>query len=260
MTDATPLDLAHAAMAEGGDAPERAYFARLADTEVFVLLEAEAEGDAIRPRVFALEDGPVVLAFDREHRLAAFAEGPAPYAALSGRALARMLAGQGLGLGINLTSGADFLLPAAGVDWLAEVLVAPVAEAEARLSELTPPRGVPEGLLQALDAQLARAGALARQAYLVGARYGEGQGHLVAFIGARAGAEPTLARAVAEALRFSGLDAGALDVVFLAEGDALVARLARVGLRFDLPEVAAPEPAIAPAAPGSDPNRPPRLR
>jgi len=31
-----------------------------------------------------------------------------------------------------------------------------------------------------------------------------------------------------------------------------------VGLRFDLPEVAAP--AIASAAPGSDPSRPPRLR
>lgn len=266
MTHETPLDIAHSAMAAEDPAAERAYFARLADTEMFLLLESEAEGEAIAPRVFPLEEGAVVLAFDREDRLAAFAEGPAPYVALTGRALARMLDGQGLGLGVNLGGQAALVLPAEGVEWFARMLEAPVAEAEARLTEVSTPRGVPEDLLRALDARLARAGGLARQAWLAGARYGSGgevpggTGHLLAFVGAQPGAEPVLARAVAEALRFSGLDAGAVDVLFLAPGEALVARLERVGLRFDLPEPEAPPAPAAPAAPGSDPDRPPRLR
>jgi hypothetical protein len=46
-------------------------------------------------------------------------------------------------------------------------------------------------------------------------------------------------------------------VAFFDSSDPICRRLARVGLRFDLPEP--PEPAT-PAAPGSDPDRPPRLR
>ena len=95
----TALDKAHAAMqAAPEDAQARLkFFERFADNELFLLLETEAEGDQITPRVFPLEDGPVVLVFDREARLAAFAEGPAPYVGLSGRVLAGMLAGQGMG-------------------------------------------------------------------------------------------------------------------------------------------------------------------
>lgn len=269
MTDATPLDAAHAAMTEGDPAAERAYYARLADTELFLLLKTapaeDAADAALAPQVFALDEGRFVLAFDREDRLTAFAGGPAEYAALSGRALARMLAGQGaedaLGLGVNLGSDAALLLPAEGVAWLAEALDTQVAEAEARLRDLSPPRGVPEALLRALDQALARTGGLARRAYLAAARYeGGGQGHIVAFAGAAPGAEPVLARAVAEALRFSGLEAGALDVVFPGADAAIWQHLERVALRFDLPEPApVPEP-VPPAAPGSDPARPPRLR
>jgi hypothetical protein len=267
MTDATPLDTAHAAMLDGDPAAERAYYARLADTEMFLMLDAAPDAanradDALSPQVFALDEGRFVLAFDREDRLTAFAGRAADYAALSGRALARMLAGQGaLGLGVNLGTDAALLLPADGVTWLAEALETPIAEAEARLAEVLRPRGVPEALLRALDQALARTGGLALCAYLASARYeGGGQGHLVAFAGAAPGAEPVLARAVAEALRFSGLEAGALDVVFPGQGAALWRHLDRVALRFDLPEpepVADPAP---PAAPGSDPARPPRLR
>lgn len=272
MTETTPLDAAHAAMETGGDAAERAFFARLADTELFLMLESEPQGDQIAPRIFPLEDGPVVLAFDREDRLSGFAGGPAPYAALSGRALVRMLTGQGgapdaaLGLGLNLGHGSAMVLPADGVAWLAQALDVPVAEAEARIAELLPPRGVPEALLQALDQHLARMGGLAVRAWLAGVRYdgaryaAGGQGHLLAFEDIAPGAEPTLARSVAEALRFSGLEAGALDVVFPAAGGSLWGRLERVALRFDLPAPpAAPVPA-PPAPPGMDPEKPPRLR
>ncbi|MEO0865181.1 MAG: SseB family protein, partial [Pseudomonadota bacterium] len=59
-------------------------------------------------------------------------------------------------------------------------------------------------------------------------------------------------------LTFSGIEAGALDVGFFDGADPVTERLARVGLRFDLPQ---PAPATAgPAAPGMDPAHPPRLR
>ena len=61
-----------------------------------------------------------------------------------------------------------------------------------------------------------------------------------------------------EALTFSGLDAGELDVGFFEASDPLVARLAKVGLQFDLPDpIAMPSP---PGAPGMDPEKPPKLR
>lgn len=263
MTEPTPLDAAHAAMATGGDAAERAFFARLADSELVVLLQAEPQGDRVEPRVFPLDEGPVVLAFDREERLSEFAAGPAPYAALSGRALVRMLVqgGEGLGLALNLGHASAMVLPADGVAWLAQVLDVPVRVDEARLAELTAPRDVPEALLTALDRHLARMAGLAQRAWLAGAHYrGGGRGQLLAFQGIAPGAEPTLARSVAEALRFSGLEAGALDVVFPAPDAAVWARLERVALRFDLPAPSEAPAARRPAPPGSDPDKPPRLR
>jgi hypothetical protein len=102
----TPLDDAFAAMeAEGTDAARLRWFDRLVASELFLLLEAEAEGDTVRPRVFEVEDGAFVCVFDREERLSAFAGDAAPYASLSGRALSGMLAGQGLGLAVNLGTG-----------------------------------------------------------------------------------------------------------------------------------------------------------
>ena len=114
--------------------------------------------------------------------------------------------------------------------------------------------------LQALDTKLALARGLARTAYLVGTTSESGaKGHLLAFIDAKDEARGALAKAAGEALTFSGLDAGVLDVGFFAAQDSSAAALARHGLRFDLP--AAPEPARAvPVAPGSDPNKPPILR
>ncbi len=270
----TPLDAAHAAMETGGDAAERAFFARLADTEMFLLLKDEPKSGRIAPRVFPLDEGPVVLAFDREDRLSGFAAGPAPYAALSGRALVRMLVqgaaeaecgagGAGaLGLGLNLGHPSAMVLPADGVAWLAAALDVPVTEDTARLTALDPPRGLPDALLEALDRHLARMAGLARRAWLAGAGYDGGSaGHLLAFEDIAPGAEATLARATAEALRFSGLEAGALDVVFPAPESPIWARLERVALRFDLPDPPKAEDGSAtPVAPGSDPAKPPRLR
>jgi hypothetical protein len=257
----TLLDAAHAAVSAdpGNELLRLRFFERLADGEMVLLLDREAEGDRLEPRVFDLEDGPVVLVFDREERLASFSGGIAPYAALPGRVIAGLLRGQGIGLGVNLgVAPSSMLLPPEALDWLAETLAAGPEEAEALPREFLPP-SVPEAVISALDAKLARAAGLARAALLAGVVYADGRrGHVLALLDAATGAEGALARAMNEALVFSGIEAGELDVVFLGADTAVAEALARVALRFDLPEPAA-EPGV-PAAPGTDPARPPKLR
>jgi hypothetical protein len=263
MTDPTPLDAAHAAMsaAPDDDAARLRFYARFAEAEVFLLLEREAEGEVLTPRVFDLEEGPVVLVFDREERLAAFTGAPAPYAALPGRVVARMLGGQGIGLGLNLeVAPSALLLAPEAVDWLAGMLGQVPEEHGDRPEEVFAPKGLPEAVLSALDAALARAAGLAGGVWLVGARYGDGrEGHMLAFTDAAPGAEAALARAAGEALAFSGAEDVRIDVTFLDGTDPAAARIARVGLRFDLTPPA-PDPAPARRAPGSDPDAPPILR
>lgn len=259
----TTLDDAFAAMTAKteDDTARLRFYERLADGEMILLLETESVGGQITPRVFDLEGGPVVLIFDTEDRLAAFTGIPAPYAALPGRVIAAQLAGQGIGLGINLgVAPSSMLLPADAVDWLAETLDHAPEETQGRPETFHAPSGLPETLIAGLDAKLARAGGLASFALLAAVTYSGGRkGHMLAFVDAVPGAEPALARASAEALRFSGIDAGEMDVTFLTATDPAMLTMARVALRFDLPKPVAAEPE-APKAPGSDPNRPPILR
>ncbi|MCR9152287.1 MAG: SseB family protein [Rhodobacteraceae bacterium] len=265
MTETTALDRTHAAMAAapGYDAARLRFYAALADAELFLLIEEAEDGAEVRPRVFALEEGRFVLAFDREDRLAAFAEGPAPYAALPGRVLAQRLAGSGIGLGLNLAvAPSEFLMPPEAVDWLAATLGAGPDETAARPVAFTAPRGLPEALLSALDAKLALMAGLAERALLAGVTYEDGRrGHLLALVGARAGSEPALAKAVAEALTFCGIEAGELDVTFLPTGAPATGAMERAALAFDIPAPASRTAQIVtPAAPGTDPSRPPKLR
>jgi hypothetical protein len=256
----TLLDAAHAAVSADPDneALRLRFFERLADGEMVLLLDREAIGETLEPRIFELEDGPVVLVFDREERLAGFTGGIAPYAALPGRVIAGMLKGQGIGLGVNLgVAPSSMLLPPEAMDWLAETLDGGPDETEAVPEDFVSPR-VPEALITALDAKLARAAGLAQAAILAGVVYRGGRrGHLLAFLDAVVGAEAALARAMREALVFSGVEAGELDVVFLASDDAAARAMGQVGLRFDLP---VPDAPAAPSAPGMDPARPPKLR
>lgn len=264
--DETPLDAAFRAMeaAPDDDAAERRFHERVLDAELFVLLEAEPEGAALRPRIFVLEEGRFALAFDRDSRLAAFVEAPAPYAALAGRRLVQALAGSGVGLGLNLgVAPSQTLLPAAAIDWLAERAAAPAAAAAevAGARAVRPPRAATPALIAGLDAKVAAMAGRIEAAWLVAIVHADGVERLtLAVAGAAAAAEPGIAAALAEAAQFSAGAAG-LDVGFLgadpgAEGAARAA-IERHGLRFDPPR---PEPAPPPRAPGSDPNRPPKLR
>lgn len=262
MTDTTALDAAHAEMEANpqDDAARLRFFERLADCELFLMLTEEARDENISPELFEVADGSFVLAFDREDRLAGFAGRPAPYVALSGRVLAAMLSGQGIGLGLNLdTAPSSVLIPAEALGWLASTLQHGPEEVQQKLAEFLPPSGLPDRLLTALDTKLATAAGLASAAFLVGTKNDlGGQGHLLGFVGASDGAEAALAKAVSEALTFSGIEAGALDVGFFNADEQTAAALANVGLRFELPQPEVRQ--VSRPIPGSDPEKPPILK
>lgn len=263
----TRLDDAHAAMqaaAGEGRAEDPArlrFYERLADAELFVLLDKEASGQDISPDLFEVEDGRFVLAFDMEERLAEFTGRAAPYAAMSGRILMQMLDGQGIGLGLNLgVAPSSILIPDAAVAWLNRTLGQVPDQVEARITGVHAPSGIPPALIDALTAKLASAAGLAQAAYLVGVRYVDGRhGHLLGFVAANPQAQDALAKAAGEALTFTGIEAGEMDVGFFAQDDGFVARLAASGICFELPQPATRQAAPRPA-PGSDPNKPPILK
>ncbi|WP_424985260.1 SseB family protein [Microbulbifer sp. S227A] len=263
MNETTPLDTAHAAMEANpdDDAARLRFYERLGDNELFLLLTEEAQDESLSPEVFDVADGQFVLAFDRETRLAQFTGRPAPYAALSGRVLAQMLAGQGVGMGLNLdVAPSSILIPAEALAWLSDTLGNAPDQITSRIAEVSAPLGLPEAVITALDAKLATAAGYARAAYLVGVVHENGsRGHLLGFVAARPETQAALAKAAGEALTFSGIEAGSIDVAFFEETDGIAAKLDRFGLRFDLPVPAEPE-TIELRAPGSDPDKPPILR
>lgn len=265
MTDVTPLDAAHAAMQtdlEDGAARLR-FYERLAESELFLMLKNDADetADRITPEVFDLGEERYVLVFDREDRLVAFTGQETPYVAVSGRTVATMLAEENIGIGVNLeVAPSSILLPHAAVTWLNEVLGNLPDEVEAKVVEVHPPARLPEELISALDSKLAMATGLATAAYIVSVTYDHGRkGHLLAFVGAIPDAQAALARAASEALTFSTIEAGIMDVAFFGPSDEIVEKLDRVGLRFDLPQLRE-RVTQGPSAPGMDPQKPPKLK
>lgn len=232
------------------------FYADLADAELVLLLEHEATEGTIAPRIFDLDEGRVALAFDGEERLAEVIGDSAPYVVLPGRVIAAGLAGQGVGLGLNLGAAApSILLPAAALAWLVDSLAVAPAAARGQPTAFAAP-DLPDPVLQALADKLSRSGIAG--ARLARVRYADGtSGHLLALPGTPASAEAALARAVAEAVALSGLPGLALDVVFPAPGDPVLSRMAGLSLEARPLPV---EPAPATAAPGTDPARPPRLK
>lgn len=253
--------LARVGAAPGDDSARMALFGALADAELCLLLTAPLAGDQISPEVVDLDGAGHVLVFETETRLADHARAGAPYASLPGRALALMLAGQGLGIAINPGLLGAAMISAAEVDWLAQTLAqAPEAE-EARLLEIARPVGIDPKLVLALTRKLSRAAGMAGAAYLVAATYDDGStGHVLAFVDVDPRAEAPVAHTAGEALAFSGVELGRVDVMFVGAGDAVTDRLRRVGLPIEVPQVAAPADPPGPSAPGSDPGKPPKLR
>ncbi|MCC0076820.1 MAG: SseB family protein [Rhodobacter sp.] len=264
----TDLDAALIRMAaQPEDAAVRlAFHAELSRAELFVLLDAEVSGDAMAPRVFEVSDGRAVLAFDSEMRLAEFAGAASAYAALPGRVLVAMLAGAGEPLSLVINPDADHaaFLPPEALAWLAGTLAAPAPD-EARAvpesfaaPDLSP--AVLDLLVPALERRLSGTPGLT-QTVLAGVRWqGGALGQVLALAGLPEAAQPAVARAVAEALALSGLEAGSLDVIFPPA--PAMAGIAAVGLALTpRPFVMPEDQVLTPGAnPGMDPASPPKLR
>jgi hypothetical protein len=251
----TPIDAAHAALAAAGeDAGLRmAFYGQVLAAEFHVVLEAEPEGDAVRPLVLETGEARLVLAFDLPERMAAFLDAPRDYIALAGRSLVAMLAGQGLGIALNPdVAPSASVIPPEAVNWLAGT-VAGTELRRARVTAFRRPAGVPAALVTAIEARIGAYGERVEAAYLAAAEHEDGgEGLVLALEGVPEAAEARVAAAIDEAVRFSGLEGVRLDVHF--PRPATLARIARIALAFRPgPGAAAPAP-----DPASDP--PPRLR
>lgn len=274
----TPLDHAHADMMENEDDDNLRlkFYQRLADTTLFLLLRGEPVGEVLDPEVLEIDNPETAnidryaLVFDTEERLGAFAAAykndALPYAALPGRVIAQSLAGQGVGLALNLDVAVSSIsLPAAAMDWLADTLALNPEEGERNLTAIAPPFGLPDGLIEGLEEKLVTAAGLASHAVFVKGSYSDdSEGWLLAFIDAQPGAEQALARATHEALVFSGTDLSAVDVAFFASNDPICEHLDHMGLRYEFPDPEAGEHdedgfEEVHAGPGSDPTKPPIL-
>ncbi len=262
MPPETPLDAAFRAQeAEPeAEAPRLRFHERILDTELFLLLETEPTGEILDPRIFDLDEGRFVLAFDRDDRLASVLDAPAPYAALPGRRLVAMLAGQGIGIGLNLGDWPSAtLLPAAAIDWMAERASSAALLPIALPDRIVAPRLATPDLIAALDPKLAAMAGVIAAAHLVAAIGADGrEGLLLALVGVAEPVQDGVARALAETMALSE-ETPPLDIAFLPADAPALARIARIGLEFELPR-----PVVAelrpPAPPGSDPDRPPILR
>lgn len=263
MTAETLLDEKHALMQKAPDdaSARLGFFEALAASEIYVLLKGDPAQETVTPRTFDTEDGTFVLAFDTEDRLTKFTGEPTPYAAFPGRALAGMLAQQNVGLALNPeVAPSAIVLGSDAMAWLEDVLREGPAAMEARPTQFLPPTGLPEALLRAIDNRLARAAGLASHAFLVSAAYdARERAYVLGVIDAVEQAQSALASSVNEALVFADTPDVQFDVAFLDATDPVVKTLERVGLRFDVPDLEI-EAGARPAAPGSDPNRPPILK
>lgn len=248
-------DLCGPAGLHEAEAPARAAILRqLADTLLYVALEAEPRDDRAVLLRLPLEEGAAALACDDDGRLAAVLGRPVAHLALPGRDLARRLAAEGLALLVNPGAPSAMLLDAGALHWLTESLAPAPPAAEAKLSALGPPDpAVVAALMPVLGPRLADMGGLVPEAVLVSAREDEGEGaralHLLLMPGARPEARPAIAKAVAELLAFMPPLPTPLDVSF----DAAPLAPGAVTIRV---EAEAPPP--APEAPAEP--RPPRLR
>lgn len=234
MTAETPLD--RALLAAGGDAADGRAVDALLNAELFLWLEAPAEAGRLRPKVLALGAGPTAVACDLEDRLTGFARvlgGEVHWAALPGRALAALLAGEGLHLAVNPgTEGSEVFHAREALAWMAQASALRAEGTEAGGVALGAPRGASAALIAALDAKLAALAPALAEAWLAEARHEGGARRLLLALvergawGEGEAAEAhraALVRAVAETARLAAPDDAGLEVAFPGPGTPLLA-------------------------------------
>lgn len=228
---------------------------RLADTEVFATLTAEPGNDRADLRILDHDGMRMAVACDREDRLSEFWGSAVAFAAMPGRVLAGLLAGQGVALLINPGQQSEMLLDPDSIAWLENALTMTPPGADAtRLPRLgAPDPQVVGALLAPLSQRLADMAGLAWSAAFVGAQWPDGrQGHMLLLRGAAPDHQPAIAKALAELLAFLPPVAGGVDIAFVKSAPPSAAVLIEL-----------PESHTADAEPEPAPNRteqPPRLR
>jgi hypothetical protein len=196
------------------------------------------------------------LAFDTEDRLAGFSDQPVPYLALSGRQVISILAGSGLSLGFNLVGApSPMVLPPDVMEWINEVVSGQITSLAHLPEKIAPPGNASEAFLKAVDERLASLEGLAENAWLVS---GDDASDLVLVVsGAPEVARPQILNLLTEARNFIAPQQ-ALSLGFVEADSEACSRLAKIGLQFDIPRPT--KLTASRKAPGSDPDKPPRLR
>lgn len=257
----TTLDTFHSRMIadQDDDAARLHFYGALADTELFILLTHEAAGDNISPEILELEGDKYTLVFDREERLAEFTKAPAPYAALPGRVIAGMLAGQNIGMGLNLgVAPSSILIPAEAMEWLTQALAEnPAVSTNAQASPVAPLNETLSGLVPILAEKLKFAGGLIKAAYLA---QSDADTAILGCFDVPETAHPDIARAAQETLTFAGITGQKLDVVFVASNSTFAQSLIQHGTKIKVPVRQSKPMKVEHIAPGSDPTKPPILR
>ena len=269
MTRPTPLDAAHADMQHGDDAARLKFYELVLDSELCLWLQEPAAGQAITPQILPVDGADFVMVFDTEDRLAEASGGTVDKALLPGRALVSMIAGQGLGLAVNVgVAPSAILIGPDGVDWMGDIMAQTSTQDhdldadshEATLTALAPVE-LPEIVLARLAEKLGTSAGQADRAILAQARFdGQDVSHILAFVGAAPGVHAALVEAANQALAFSGLsDQTRVDVTFVEEGSERAKLLAQVGQTLSMRR-AEPRVQSARPAPGRDSDKPPKLR
>lgn len=255
----TPIDSAFRMLAADPDDPAAGlrFHERVLDAELLVPLAAGTEAAAgLVPQLYDVAEGRFVLAFDRDERMAGFLEAPVPFAAMPGRRLAALLSGSETGIVLNPGAPSETLLPAATVGWLATMAAGTASAVRARLRDIGPPGVPPAALLEALGPKLAAMAEVIGDAHIVTASHdGQDAGLLLVLSDVPEAAQPGVAAAIAEAVRFSVATEAGLDVAFVVSASPTGRAAARAGVPLELPRPRRP----GVAGPGMDPDRPPRL-
>ncbi len=262
----TLLDKAYLEMqAQNGEGPAvLRFYERLVDAALFMILESEPEHDIVKPLVLDTSEGSLVLAFDREDRLAGFVENPTPYIGISGRELIDMLAKNHLGLGLNFGEApSSTQVSVETVHWLVDILAKTTDQLVSQPKSFTSPKSTDAEFMSALAYKLASMAGVIEKALLVSVDYENGDsGLMLALTGVPEEAKPALIGAISETVKFSDDNNLKIDVSFIEPATEIFNKITAVALQFDLPEPQE-KPVISdrkPAAPGMDPDNPPILR
>lgn len=229
----------------------------VARTEFHLLLLADSDGTSAEPFLLDVNNGKAAVVFDKLDLMAGFQDGVSNFISASGRDLAVMLHKENLLLTINPgCEDTSFILEQNTLEWMsAQTNLAPKT-IEFSVKDIGPARDADIALVTALDEILPNMQGLAERLVVAGLTEDAEKGMVIFFLNTQPGAEDTLTQLIHEMVTFSAGNIPDLNVGFVRNEDPLVNRLKEIGLHMQLPKLPVPTPR---PAPGSDPDKPPKL-